>query len=453
MKIKGGILIVDDNPDILTALQLLLGEQFLNVHAEKNPNVIPALLRKESFDIILLDMNFSAGINSGNEGLYWMREIKKIDNTASIIFITAYGEVQLAVQAIREGATDFIEKPWDDEHLMAVLIKAMETRKSKVEVNNLKLKQKHFTEQSNYGYSFVTGVSKAMLEINKGIDKVAGTDANVLILGENGTGKEVIARELYRRSKRKDEVFIPVDLGSLSESLFESEMFGYMKGAFTDAKTDRAGWFEVASGGTLFLDEIGNLPLNLQSKLLYVIQNRLVNRLGSTRPISIDIRLISATNKNILTLTESNLFREDLLYRINTIVIQIPPLREREEDIPSLINEFLHKLRIKYNKPDLNIEGPAIKKLQQYNWPGNVRELYHVLEKATILCDSSTLQIHDFQFTNISGIEANSFNLEENEKQLIIRVLDKSRGSISDAAKMLGISRKTIYNKIKRYGL
>lgn len=453
MKNKGSILIVDDNPDILTALQLLIGEHFQSVRTEKNPNVIPALLRNETFDIILLDMNFSAGINTGNEGLYWMREIKKTDNTAVIIFITAYGDVPLAVEAIREGAADFIEKPWDDEHLLAIMVKAMEIRKSKVELSNLKLKQKHFREQGDLDHIFVPGNSKSMQDINKSIDKVAGTDANVLLLGENGTGKEVIAREIYKRSGRKDEIFIPVDLGSLSESLFESEMFGYVKGSFTDAKTDRAGWFEVASGGTLFLDEIGNLPLHLQSKLLSVIQNRTLNRLGSTRSIPIDIRLISATNKNLFKMVEEKIFREDLLYRINTIVIQIPPLRERVEDIPALIKEFIRKISIRYDKPDLSIESSAVKKLQQYSWPGNVRELYHALEKAAILCDSSSLRSPDFQFSNESPMPSSSLNLEENEKLLIMRVLQKSRGSISAAAEMLGISRKTIYNKIKRYGL
>jgi DNA-binding NtrC family response regulator len=453
MKNKASILIVDDNPDILTALQLLAGEYFQKVQTEKNTNSLHSLLKKESYDVILLDMNFSAGINSGNEGLYWMREIRKLDSTIAIIFITAYGDVPLAVQAIRDGATDFIEKPWDDEHLIATLLKAIEMRKAKVEVINLKLKQKHFTEKSIQDHFFVPGISKVMQEINKNIEKVAQTDANVLLLGENGTGKEVIAHELHNRSKRSEEVFIPVDLGSLSESLFESEMFGYVKGAFTDAKTDRAGWFEVASGGTLFLDEIGNLSLNLQSKLLQAIQNRQITRIGSTRSIPVDIRLISATNKNLMQMAETKLFREDLLYRINTIVLQLPPLREREEDIPALIHEFILKLRIKYSNPSLNIEPAAIKKLQKYNWPGNIRELFHILEKATILCDSSILTAGDFNFTSTLKMETSSFNLEENEKLLISRVLEKSRGSISEAAKLLGISRKTIYNKMKKYGI
>ena len=453
MKNKASILIVDDNPDILTALQLLLGEHFQTVRTEKNPNVLPSLIKKESIDIVLLDMNFSAGINSGNEGLYWMREIKKLDRAISVIFITAYGEVPLAVQAIREGAADFIEKPWDDDHLLATLLKALEIRKSKVEVNNLKLKQKHFTDKSIQEHIFIPGISKAMQEINKSIDKVAGTDANVLLLGENGTGKEVIARELHIRSKRSEEVFIPVDLGSLSESLFESEMFGYVKGAFTDAKTDKAGWFEVASGGTLFLDEIGNLSTSLQAKLLQAIQNRQVTRIGSIKPIPIDIRLISATNMNLLKMAELKLFREDLLYRINTIVLELPPLRDRDDDIPVLIIEFIQKLRVKYNKTKLSIEPSAIKKLQKYNWPGNIRELFHVLEKAVILSDSGTLTAADFNFTNSGNNESDSFNLEENEKQLISRVLEKSKGSISEASKLLGISRKTIYNKMKRYGI
>ncbi len=432
---------------------MLVGEHFQAVRSEKNPNSIHSILRKESIDIVLLDMNFSAGINNGNEGLYWLREIKKLDNSIAVIFITAYGEVPLAVEAIREGATDFIEKPWDDDHLVAILLKSMETRKSKVEVSNLKLKQKHFNDKSIQEHFFIPGTSKAMAEINKSIAKVAGTDANVLLLGENGTGKEVIARELHLRSARKDEVFIPVDLGSLSESLFESEMFGYVKGAFTDAKSDKAGWFEVASEGTLFLDEIGNLSLNLQAKLLQAIQNRQINRLGSTRSIPIDIRLITATNMNLFQLAETKQFREDLLYRINTIVLQLPPLREREEDIPVLIREFMPKLRIKYQNPSLNIEPEAIKKLQKYSWPGNIRELFHVLEKATILCDSSLLTAADFNFASTANIEISTFNLEENEKMLISRVLEKSRGSISEAAKLLGISRKTIYNKMKRYGI
>jgi len=332
-------------------------------------------------------------------------------------------------------------------------LKALEIRKSKVEVNNLKLKQKHFTDKSIQEHIFIPGISKAMQEINKSIDKVAGTDANVLLLGENGTGKEVIARELHIRSKRSEEVFIPVDLGSLSESLFESEMFGYVKGAFTDAKTDKAGWFEVASGGTLFLDEIGNLSTSLQAKLLQAIQNRQVTRIGSIKPIPIDIRLISATNMNLLKMAELKLFREDLLYRINTIVLELPPLRDRDDDIPVLIIEFIQKLRVKYNKTKLSIEPSAIKKLQKYNWPGNIRELFHVLEKAVILSDSGILTSDDFNFASSGNNESDSFNLEENEKQLISRVLEKSKGSISEASKLLGISRKTIYNKMKRYGI
>ncbi len=391
-KVKGKILIADDNEGILNSLSFILRQEFEEVTTIKNPSKFTSLLHSGSFDIILLDMNFSAGVNTGNEGLFWLKEIIKEDPDAVIILITAYGDIELAVKAMKEGATDFIQKPFDSVKLVSTVKAAYQLRMSKVQVSKLMQKQKHLSEDLDKKFNSLIGESPAMKNILLTVKKVAPTDANVLILGENGTGKELIAREIHRQSKRSEDVFISVDLGSLSESLFESELFGHMKGAFTGATEDRKGRFETASGGTLFLDEIGNLPISLQSKLLTVLQNRYIIPVGSNKPVPVDVRLITATNKHLPDLIRDNLFREDLMFRINTVQIEIPPLRNRGDDIVLLAEHFLKVYGKKYEK-SMKISGTAIDKLKQYAWPGNVRELQHLLENSVIMVDEGIINL------------------------------------------------------------
>lgn len=456
MNKSGKILIVDDNEEILIAIEMLLNPYFEKIKTVKNPNTISSVLTNEFFDVIILDMNFSAGISTGNEGIYWLNQILKFDSEAIVVFITAYGDMELAVKAIREGATDFIPKPWDDEKFITTIQNAYKLRKSKKEISNLKEKQKHLIGDIFNQFPEIIGKSKVMEDIFKTIKKVAKTDANVLIVGENGTGKELIAHEVHKKSNRANEVFVSVDISALPDSLFESELFGYVKGAFTDAKTDKPGRFEIAEGGTLFLDEIGNLSLTAQSKLLTVLQNREINRLGATYKIPIDVRLICATNKNLQKMVAEETFREDLLFRINTIQVDLPPLKERKEDIPMLIDFFKKKYEEKYEKPSFKITDFAIKKLMKHSWPGNVRELQHVVEKAVILSEDDTLKESDFGFgTVLKGEHRNleSLDLSENEKRLIAKAIEKHSGNYTLAAKDLGVSRKTLYNKIKKYEL
>ncbi len=453
---KGKILIIDDNVQILNSLKILLNDSFQSIDTIKNPNQIPGMLRRNTYDIILLDMNFAVGNTSGNEGMYWLKEVLKIDPMVVIILITAYGDIELAVKAIKQGATDFISKPWDTEKLTITLNNAYALRQSKLEVSTLKNRQKQLTEDIDRGFKLVTGSSEIMKRLMMTIGKVASTDANVLILGENGTGKELIAREIHRKSKRSENVFIGVDVAALSETLFESEIFGHVKGAFTDAKEDRAGRFENAHGGTLFLDEIGNLSLSLQSKLLQVIQNREVIRVGSNKPIPVDIRLISATNKPIQDMVAHNTFREDLFYRLNTIKIEVPPLRERTEEIPDLADYFLKEYTQKYEKPFLKLTGKALDKLCLYSWPGNIRELRHTIEKAVILCDNQNIKPDDLYLPSESQKQIDmdvSFKLSDVEKNAIAEVIRECNGNYSKAAKILDISRTTLYAKLKKYGL
>lgn len=456
MKKKAKILIVDDNEDILIALRLQLSGYFETIITERKPEMIPAWVSRENLDIVILDMNFRAGINTGNEGIFWMNKILAADPAISVIFITAYAGIELAVKAIQQGAADFIEKPWDDDKILASVLKAWELRRSKLEITSLREKQKHLSEKIDHQYDFLRGKSPAMDQVFKMIDKVAATDASVLILGENGTGKEVIAREIHRRSVRSREVFISVDLGSLSSTLFESELFGHLKGAFTDAREDRAGRFEIASGGTLFLDEIGNLPQSLQPKLLSVLQRREVTRIGSNRPVPVDIRLISATNRPVHELIDQGLFREDLLYRINTIQLEIPPLRERKEDIPLLLQFFLDKYTDKYGKPGCRADKTALDKLRQYNWPGNIRELQHMAEKAVILGEGKTLQANDF-FVGSGSVHSiaisDILDLNLLEKAAIRKAIDKNQGNITRAVKELGISRRALYYKLRKHDI
>jgi len=453
---KRKLLIIDDNVQILESLKILLDEEFDILETLRKPDLIPEKLQHQSFDIILMDMNFAIGETSGQEGIYWLQEIMKKDPLAIVILITAFGDIELAVEAIKQGATDFITKPWNPDKLIATLKSGYELRKSRLEVRKLRDKQFQLTSEIDKNFSMFTGSSVGMKRIQETVKKVAGTDVNILILGENGTGKEVIAREIHRQSDRAEEVFISVDLAALSESLFESEMFGHVKGAFTDAREDRPGRFEVANGGTLFLDEIGNLSLSIQSKLLQVLQNREVIRVGATQTVPVDIRLISATNKPIHQMVSEQTFREDLFFRINTIKIEIPPLRERIPDIPGLTDFFLKEYTRKYEKPFLKINSKALNKLCSYTWPGNIRELKHTIEKSVILCESSTIKPEDLYLSaGISTHKTGKINhkLSNMEKNTIARVIEECRGNYSIAAKMLGISRTTLYAKIKKYGL
>lgn len=454
---KSKILIIDDNKSVLTALEMLLQTEFDDVFTLSNPNSLISQIQQYHIDVVLLDMNFQAGINTGNEGIYWLRQILNHDPLISVIMITAYGDIQLAVKAVKKGAFDFILKPWDNNKLITTLHASLKLRKSKLEnaslqktTNYLKQELKQPTRQ------LLIWKSEAMHLVMEMVKKVAGTDANVLITGENGTGKDLIASELHKHSKRNDEVMVSVDMGSISESLFESELFGHTKGSFTDAKEDRAGRFETAQKGTLFLDEIGNLTLSLQAKILAALQNRTITRLGSNTPIPINIRLISATNRNLESMIKEGLFREDLLFRINTITIELPPLRERGHDIILLANFFLHKYASKYDKNGLTISQRANKKLLKYNWPGNVRELQHCIEKAVILTDDKLLDRDDFSLnSNSQNRKGNTQfdTIEEMEKEMIIARISKENGNMSIVSKKLGITRQTLYNKLKKYDL
>ena len=452
---EGNILIIDDNEGILKSLRYALKFEFRTVRTTRTPNQIPSLLQAEKFDLILLDMNFSAGINTGNEGIYWLREILKIDPEVVVVLITAYGDVELAVRAIREGAVDFIVKPWDPEKLISTLKAAYKLSLSKREVLKLKSAQEHLKEDISREFGPIIGESKKFNQTMDMVSKSAPTDANVLLLGENGTGKEIVAREIHRSSSRSGEVFISVDMSSLSENLIESELFGHKKGSFTDAREDRVGRFESASGGTLFLDEIGNIPISVQAKLLTVLQNRIIYRVGTNKPIPVDIRLITATNKSIRSLVADNHFREDLYYRINTIEIQLPPLRDRQGDILLLAEHFLHLYRKKYVRPLLKINSTAMDKLNFYPWPGNIRELMHTVEKAVILSEGDSLTPGDFLLSVEEGASmvAESLNLDEVEKSTILKALKKYQGNLSKTAAELGITRKTLYSKIDKYDL
>lgn len=456
---QGKILIVDDNEDLLKAAKMFLKRHMAQVDIEKNPEAIPALMSNDNYDVILLDMNFTKDVSSGSEGYFWLEKILEIDPSAVVVLITAYGDVQMAVKAIKAGATDFVLKPWENEKLLATLFSSMRLRESRDEVQTLKIKNQEFNQVQNEKYSDIIGSSPSMQKIFATIDRVAHTDANVLILGENGTGKEMIARAIHRNSPRKNESFVSVDLGSITETLFESELFGHKKGAFTDAKEDRPGRFEMAHGGTLFLDEIGNLSLPLQAKLLTVLQNRKVSRVGANKETPIDIRLICATNMPLYDMVKENRFRQDLLYRINTIEIEIPSLRDRMEDIPLLAAHFLKQYSGKYSKNISKISEGAMARMHKHPWPGNIRELQHSLERAIILSNSSVLQPEDFNFTVGSSKETDQnlsldqYNLDEVEKLLIRKVLKKYNGNITQAASELGLTRSSLYRRLEKHGL
>lgn len=453
MKKEGHILIVDDNEDLLKSMVQLLKTEFSTIGTLKNPNLIPEYLRKNNPDVILLDMNFSAGQQTGNEGIFWLREIIRTDRLAVVYLITAFGDTALAVRAIKEGGTDFIVKPWDPEKLIASLRAGVKLRRSQVEVENLEHAKNALQDNLDNRYDPLLGSSPAMKRVYELINKVAETEASILITGENGTGKELVAREIHRRSGRSGKIFIHVDLGSLAESLFESELFGYVKGAFTDARNDRKGRFEISSGGTLFLDEVGNLPYDMQSKILTALQKRAITRLGDNREIPVDFRLITATNQDLAQMIAKNLFREDLYFRLKTIEITIPPLRERNGDINMIADYFFRKFSERYKKEPLKIEHDVYRKLNEYHWPGNVRELRHTIERTVILCDDHTVKPSDLNLS-VTGTRSNVvLPLDIVEKEAVKAALEKAEGNISDAAKMLQISRTTLYSKIKKHDL
>ncbi|MEX0722302.1 MAG: sigma-54 dependent transcriptional regulator [Gracilimonas sp.] len=457
MKKTGRILVVDDDTDVLNAARLYLKQHVEKVDVENNPKLISSLMKEYDYDAILLDMNFHEDVSSGEEGFQWLEKILEIDPAMAVVLITAYGDVEKAVQAVKMGAADFVLKPWQNEKLLATVTSAMNLSQSKRDTQQLRTQNAALKADMEQPYQNIIGESRAMEQVFQTIEKVAKTDANVLITGENGTGKELVARALHRRSDRNENAFITVDMGALTESLFESELFGHEKGAFTDAKESRAGRFEIAHGGTLFLDEIGNIPIQLQPKLLSALQTHEIRRIGSNKITKIDIRLICATNVNLGEMVEVQEFRQDLLYRINTIEIKLPPLRERTEDIPLLADHFLKKYRTKYKKSITGITNQAIEHLQEYHWPGNIRELEHAVERAVIMTDEKEIQKGDFLLTSPSGndqkLPVPGFNLEEVEKTVIRKAMDKHEGNISHAAEELGLTRASLYRRLEKYGL
>ena len=455
METKGKILIVDDNEDVLFALNLLLEPHVEKVKVTTQPSRIEHFMTTFEPDVILLDMNFSRDAISGQEGFDCLEQILSIDSEAVVIFMTAYSDTEKAVRAIKAGATDFIPKPWEKEKLFVTLSSAIKLRQSRREIKNLQAQVEVLSRQDKE-VPMMIGESKVMQEVFKTIRKLSETDANILILGENGTGKDLVARSLRFFSPRQQAPFITIDLGSVPETLFESELFGYEKGAFTDARKAKAGRMEVASGGTLFLVEIGNLSLAMQSKLLTAIEKRRISRLGSTKSQPIDVRLICATNSDIRQMVEEGNFRQDLLYRINTIEIRIPPLRERGNDIILLADHFLQKYAHKYKKEILGLTREAKQKLMKYEWPGNVRELQHAMERAVILSQNAWMRPNDFMLTPV--VEKNDavkeiLNLEELEAHAVKRAMKLCAGNISGASELLGITRYQLYRKIEKLGL
>lgn len=451
MNVKNAtILIIDDDTDILTAVKLLLKTEVKEVVTEKNPENIRSLLAKQTFDLILLDMNFNSSINTGNEGIFWLKKIREFGSNADVIMITAYGDIDLAVRSLKESATNFMVKPWHNEKLLDTVI---HTLRGKGKVPDFSPS----ADISVIGKELL-GESQTMKDIFLTIEKIAPTDANILILGENGTGKDLIAKAIHQNSFRSQKPFIKVDVGALTESLFESELFGHKKGSFTGAAEDREGRFEAANGGTLFLDEIGNISLQQQSKLLSVLQNRQVTRLGSNVPVNIDIRLVCATNLPLTELANENRFRKDLIYRINTVEIIVPPLRKREKDIIILANHFVNVYSRKYLKTNLELDNSAMEKLSNYLFPGNVRELQYTIERAVIMSEGPVLSATDLIFSPIESVvskeeEPKNLNLSSVEKNTILRVIEKHHGNISRAAKELGLTRTALYRRLSKYDI
>ena len=449
MKKQGTLLIVDDNRNILTTVKMLLEPIFAKIITIANPNSIPAKLREEQPDVVLLDMNFSSGINSGNEGLYWLREIKDKSPKTEVVLFTAYADIQLAVTGIKEGAADFIVKPFDNEKMIHTMLEVMDKNKA---VHKSSAKESGKASQS----AMYWGDSEVMNNLRNIVEKVSITDANILITGENGTGKEVLANEIHRLSTRNKKKMLPVDMGAITETLFESELFGHVKGAFTDAKADKPGKFELANDSTIFLDEIGNLSYGLQAKLLTALQRRSIVRVGGSTQIPINVRLICATNRNLQEMVINGEFREDLLYRINTIHLELPALRQRKEDIVPLANRFLKQYGALYNKVNIQLSTEAADKITNLPWYGNIRELQHAIEKAVILCDGNVIMPDDIDGGKPLKKEKpleEVLTLDEMERRMIEKTIKECDGNLSVVAARLGISRQTLYNKIKRYGL
>ncbi len=446
------VLVIDDDPDVLIAVRLLLKTEVKKVVTEKNPENLPALLRETSFDLVLLDMNFKSSINTGNEGIYWLKRIKELNNAVSVIMITAYGDIDLAVRSLKEGAADFILKPWHNEKLISNIEDII--KKTKRNANGLTNKE----IAENLIGTELLAESEAMKTIFFKIEKIAPTDANILILGENGTGKDLTAKAIHQKSLRAKQPYIKVDVGALTETLFESELFGHKKGAFTDAREDRIGRIEAANGGTLFLDEIGNISLQQQAKLLSVLQNRQIIRLGTNQPIPVDIRLICATNMPLQELANENRFRKDLIYRINTVEITLPPLRTRKEDIILLAKHFAKQYAAKYRKAAIELDKSALDKLMKYPFPGNVRELQYTMERAIIMSDSEVLGERDLLFSPIESSvtqtnEKDDYKLSTIEKNTILHVIEKHNGNITKAAKELGLTRTALYRRLSKYDI
>lgn len=449
------ILIIDDDQDVLETARMFLKQDFEEVEIRERPQEAIALLKEKEFDVILLDMNFRKGVNDGAEGFHWLEQILKLDADAVVIPITAYGEVDLAVRAMKLGATDFVLKPWKNQKLYASILSALQLRQSKRQVTRLKSAQQKLSDNLDHDYVDFVGVSPIVQKLHQLIDRVAGTDANVLILGENGTGKELVARAIHRKSTRSEQVFINVDLGAIAESLFESELFGHVKGAFTDAKQDKPGRFEAASGGTLFLDEIGNLSLPLQAKLLTVLQSRKVQRVGSSKEIGVDFRLICATNMPLNEMVEEKTFRQDLLYRINTVEIKVPPLRERVEDIPVLADFYLKKYSQKYKRSCPTIAPSVMSKMKAHTWPGNIRELQHAIERGVILAEGNSIPVELLigAPSHVTQSAALPQSLDEVEKQFLMTRLVEHEGHVSNLAKSLGMTRTALYRRLKKHGI
>jgi two-component system response regulator HydG len=446
---KATILIVDDDTDVLTAVKLLLKTEAQEVITEKNPENLNWLLQRNQVDLVLLDMNFNSAINTGNEGLYWLNKIKEWKPNVCVIMITAYGDIDLAVRSLKEGANDFIVKPWHNEKLIEaikLLLEKKEGVKPKTAV------------KSTAGDTSILGESDVMQDIFYKVNKIAPTDANILLLGENGTGKDLMAKAIHERSLRADKPFVKVDVGALTDTLFESELFGHKKGAYTDAREDRTGRFEDAEGGTLFLDEIGNISLQQQAKLLTVLQNRQVTRLGTNKAVDIDIRLICATNLPLSELANENRFRKDLIYRINTVEINMPPLRRRSEDIVILAKHFAKMYAGKYLKPAMDFDAAALQKLKGYNYPGNVRELQYTIERAVIMADDHILHADDLIFSILESpaeapVDNDNVPLSIMEKNAILKVIEKHNGNITRAAKELGLTRTALYRRLSKYDI
>lgn len=453
---KSKLLIVDDNPAVLAALDQLLETEAEKIIGIKSPVLIPGILETQEIDLIIMDMNFSRGSTDGREGIGWLKRIVQDDPDAVVIMITAYGEMNLAIEAMKCGATDFIAKPWDNDKLLATVHSGMMLRASRKEVRQLKSKQDHLNRSIDSRQEKLLGQSSEMERVRETIRKVAPSDSNVLVLGENGTGKELIAREIHKASDRSGEVFVHVDLGSIPESLFESELFGHVRGAFTDARSDKAGRIEIASGGTLFLDEIGNLQPAMQTKLLNVLQNREIYRVGSNKPIPADFRLISATNRDISEMIAGKEFREDLYYRINTIEITAPPLRKRDRDILDLAHYFLEKYRVKHRREGFVFSARALEVIQTCEWPGNVRQLQHSMERAVLLAEGRKIEPGDIfpgSYEQPFPDETGRPTLADLEVITIRDSIQRNGGNLSKAARELGVARSTLYNKMKTYGI